>query len=60
MFEVGEYKIKITVSIGVVSINSKKLEENSLGIFIKKADDLLYKAKNLGRNIVVCEKKVEK
>ena len=56
VFEVGDHKIKITVSIGVISVNAKKLKKNPLEIFIKKVDVLLYKAKNQGRNQVICEK----
>jgi len=42
--------IKITISLGVAGLNE---EINSAEMFIKKADDALYKAKREGRNRVM-------
>jgi diguanylate cyclase (GGDEF)-like protein len=42
--------IKITISLGVSGLND---EINSAEMFIKKADDALYRAKREGRNRVV-------
>ena len=42
---------RITVSIGVVAHMPKR--ENSISMLLKKADDALYAAKELGRNCVV-------
>ncbi|WP_291323415.1 diguanylate cyclase [Desulfonatronospira sp.] len=46
----GEYQIRVTVSTGVCSALKDSLEE-----MITCADDLLYKAKNQGRNRVVTD-----
>lgn len=42
--------IKVTASFGVTSANKS---ENSVKSFINRADELLYKAKNTGRNKVI-------
>ena len=47
----GGAETQITTSIGVNSVIPKT--ENSISDFIKKADQALYKAKELGRNRVV-------
>ena len=53
-FVVEEYRIRITISLGVVTVDSKKLKEHSLHFFVKRADELLYQAKKQGRNRVIC------
>ncbi|OGF49868.1 MAG: hypothetical protein A2231_05210 [Candidatus Firestonebacteria bacterium RIFOXYA2_FULL_40_8] len=55
-FDIGEQKIKITSSIGVASypVDAKKLNE-----LIARADEMLYKAKESGRNRVCLPEVVE-
>lgn len=46
-------QIVITISIGVTKLHLNE----SLSTFIKRADTLLYEAKNAGRNCIRCESK---
>ena len=48
--ETGQNKIKVTVSIGVATVLT-----DSLDGMVRKADELLYQAKESGRNRVVIE-----
>lgn len=50
LLDKGKTRISITVSIGVTQM---KKDEKSVGSFIDRADDALYRAKNLGRNKIV-------
>jgi len=54
-FEVYGHRVKITISAGVVSTKSQGGKVKNLESLIKKADSLLYFAKNKGRNQVICE-----
>jgi two-component system cell cycle response regulator len=47
-------KIKLTISAGVMTIRPSK-KKVSLESLVKKADELLYKAKKSGRNKVIAE-----
>ena len=47
-FEVGGYKLKITVSLGL-AISS---DNTDIDLLIQKADKALYRAKQLGRNTI--------
>ncbi len=49
-FVYGEYTFKITASFGVTSVIPSTARDISVASFIGKADDLLYIAKNGGRN----------
>lgn len=51
---VDHTKIKVTVSIGVVEVRSTDLSIDKL---VKRADDLLYKAKKTGKNKVISSSK---
>lgn len=50
--EINGERIKLTVSIGLVSFNGGEETQESL---LKRADKLLYAAKNGGRNLLVTE-----
>ncbi|MFH0993126.1 MAG: GGDEF domain-containing protein, partial [bacterium] len=45
---IGDLEIPVTISLGVVVFDNEK----TAGDLIQKADDLLYRAKNEGRNLV--------
>ena len=51
-FNCNDVKIKISVSIGLAKLHD---DDDSI-TFIERADKLLYKAKNAGRNNVIAEK----
>ncbi len=50
VISVKDNKVKVTVSVGVSSL----LKNEDVDSFVKRADDALYKAKELGRNMVCC------
>jgi diguanylate cyclase (GGDEF)-like protein len=49
----GEQEISFTVSIGVAAIRGDTYDSSNIEDILKKADDVLYKAKAKGRNCVV-------
>lgn len=53
---VGAQKIKLTVSIGLTELTQKT---SASALLLKRADELLYVAKNSGRNQVTAEGSVE-
>jgi two-component system, sensor histidine kinase LadS len=50
----GEALIKLTISVGVAGRESREIVEN-LDQLISLADQAMYRAKNAGRNRVVCD-----
>jgi len=42
----------ISFSVGLVEIQAEDVKKNDLSVFIKKADDRMYKAKSEGRNMI--------
>jgi diguanylate cyclase (GGDEF)-like protein len=53
VFDSGENKIKITISVGVDSIETLDCREENDLEFINDVDSLLYRAKKEGKNKVV-------
>ena len=49
-FQFDDVNIQFTISLGVAVIDS---DSSSLDQLVQKADNALYKAKNIGRNQVV-------
>ncbi|OFH97980.1 putative diguanylate cyclase YcdT [Clostridium acetireducens DSM 10703] len=52
LFEIGCYKIKITISGGVSAIKASSIDACDHCKFIEKVDKLLYKAKKSGKNCI--------
>ena len=52
-FMCGDDPVHITVSVGLAQFQHSGTE--TIDAFIKRADDLLYRAKTTGRNQVVCD-----
>lgn len=46
----GATPYRLTISIGVTELNET---DNSIGDLLRRADNMMYKAKNLGRNCVI-------
>lgn len=53
VIEFREFKIKVTVSIGITTLQNENFE--TAEDFIQKADECLYSAKHAGRNRVVTQ-----
>jgi len=51
----GELTIKIKASIGAVYVDSKKYNHTKIDKLMKKADDALYNAKDIGGNTIMIE-----
>lgn len=58
-FKYQEKDIPVTVSLGVAYFSAETVEINTYNDLIERADQALYKAKNSGRNRVVCFEKTD-